>query len=158
MQNFQKIIDFLLRKHQIKVVKWSRSSCGRAWVLKREVKIPKATNKDRFCVALHEIGHIVKNARKKTLGLWKSEWLAEQYVFQTAEKFGIDISEYRERSRRYLVMNVAKGHCRGLNLDTLPADFQEFCRVDFKLWKNKKVFVKNWGVKSYSSPLVIEVQ
>ena len=154
--NFKAIINQLLTEHKITVVKWSKSSCGRACVDKRLIKIPKPTNIDRFCVCLHEIGHIVKQATKRKMKLYQSEFLAESYVFEIAEKLQIDVSSYKERARRYVIMNIAKGYCRGLNLNTINPEVKKFCDIDFSAWEGKKVFVKNWGSKSYTKPLEIE--
>jgi len=50
-------INKLLKENDITVTKRSRSACGTAWVVIREIKIPHPTNEENFAVALHEIGH-----------------------------------------------------------------------------------------------------
>lgn len=146
----------LLKRYKIKVVKWSATSCGRAWVSKKEVKIPHATNIDRFCVAMHELGHVIKDASKRKMKLYQSEFIAEKFAFEQCELLGFDCSDYRERARRYMIMNIAKGYCRKLNLGTIEQEVKDFCKIDFKEWEGKKVFVSGWGHDTYKGiPLQI---
>lgn len=146
----------LLAQHRIKVRKWSASSCGRAWVSKKEVKIPHPTNIDRFCLAMHELGHVIKDASKKKMKLYQSEFIAEMFAIEQAELLGFDCSDYKERARRYVIMNIAKGYCRKLNLGTIEQEVKDFCQIDFKEWEGKKVFVTGWGNDTYrGNPLTI---
>lgn len=132
-------INYLLNHYKIKVVSWSKSSCGRAYINRKEVKIPAPTDIDRFCVALHEIGHIVLGRSNR---VYRTEYEAEKFALEHASYFYFDTREYTERARWYIVMNVSKGYCRRLNLDTIEQDVIDFCRIDFNEWKGKKVFVK----------------
>jgi hypothetical protein len=148
----------LLKKHNIRVVKWSSTSCGRAWVKERKVKIPHPTNIDRFCVAMHEIGHVVKGASKKNMKLYKSEFIAEMFAIEQAELLGFDCTLYKERARRYIIMNIAKGYCRKLNLETIEQEVKEFCNINFKEWEGKKVYISGWGINTYKGePLEVKI-
>lgn len=149
-------LNHLLNQHNIYVKAWSSSSCGRAWISSREVKIPRVTNIDRFCVAMHELGHVIKGASKSKMKLYQSEFIAEKFAFEQCELLGFDYSEYKERARRYMIMNIAKGYCRKLNLRTIEQEVKEFCQIDFQQWEGKKVFVSGWGLDTYKGkPLEI---
>ena len=146
----------MLKQYKIKVIKWSVGSVGRACVSKKEVKIPHATNIDRFCVAMHELGHVIKDASKKKMKLYQSEFIAEMFAIEQAELLGFDCTDYKERARRYMIMNIAKGYCRKLNLGTIEQEVKDFCKIDFKGWEGKKVFVSGWGHDTYKGkPLQI---
>ncbi len=152
-------LDKLLKHYKIKVVSWSKSSVGWAIVNKKEVKIPEPTDIDRFCVAMHELGHVIKSACKADMKLYKSEFIAESFAFEQAALFNWDITDYKERARRYVIMCVAKGHCRKLNLDIIEQDVLDFCAIDFESWKGKKVFVSGWGKDTYKyEPLTISFE
>lgn len=139
----EKHLKLLLKTYKIKVKQWSAGANGRAWTSINLVKIPKPTNIEKFCVAMHELGHCIKGVNK-TDKLYDSEYRAEQFAFEQAELFNWDYSEYKRRAKGYLTMCIAKGHCRKLNLDSIPQEIKDFCGVDFEAWKGKKVFVSNW--------------
>jgi len=152
----EKHLQKLLKQYKITVVKWSASSCGRAWVSIKEVKIPHATTIDRFCVAMHELGHVIKGASKSKMKLYQSEFIAEMFAIEQAELLGFDCTDYKERARRYIIMNIAKGYCRKLNLSTIEQEVKDFCKIDFNEWAGKKVFVRGWGGDTYKDkPLEI---
>ena len=140
------IVDQLLKDHKIKVKKWSSSSCGRAYFQTREVKIPKPTNEDRFCICLHEIGHILHGEIGKR---YEQEYTCEMFAINTAKQYGFDVTGYQERARRHIIICIAKAHCRGLNVDNIAPEIKLFCNVDFDTWKGKKVYVSNWGTDVY---------
>ena len=132
----------LLRQYKIKVVKWSVGSNGRAWFIRKEIKIPQPTNTDRFCIGMHEIKHIIDGHWGK---LYEREFACETFAIEQAVQLGFDVSEYRERARRYIIMNIAKGYCRKLNLSKIDPKIKDFCNIDFAEWEGKKVFVSGWG-------------
>jgi len=146
----------LLKQYKIKVIKWSVSSCGKAWFNRKEVKIPKPTNIDRFCVCMHEIKHIIDGYKGK---LYQREFACEMFAIEQANELGFDTTQYRERARRYIIMNIAKGYCRKLNLAKLETEVIEFCGIDFSEWEGKKVFVSGWGADAYKGkPLEIKIE
>lgn len=148
-------LNKLLKQYKIKVVKWSAGSNGRAWWTKKEVKIPHPTNIDRFCVCMHEIKHIIDG---KWGNLYQREFACEMFAIEQAAELGFDASEYRERARRYIIMNIAKGYCRKLNLSKLEPSIKEFCNIDFSEWEGKKVYVSGWGSDTYKGkPLQISM-
>lgn len=148
----------MLRHYKIKVASWSTSSVGWARVSMKTVKIPKPTDIDRFCVAMHELGHIIKGACKSDMPLFKSEYIAEMFALEQAAIFNWDATQYKERARRYIIMNIAKGHCRRLNLDAIEKEIKDFCAIDFESWKGKRVFVSGWGNDVYKEkPLEINI-
>lgn len=132
----------LLRRYKIKVKQWSVGSNGRAWPDAQLVKIPKPTDVDRFCVGMHEIKHIIDGIEKK---LYQREYACEMFAIEQAESLGFDCADYKERARRYIIMNIAKGHCRRLDLSKIEPEIREFCQVDFGKWVGRKVFVSGWG-------------
>lgn len=144
----------LLKQYKIKVVKWSVASCGRANWVNKTVKIPRPTDLDRFCVGMHEIKHIIDGYSGK---LYQREYACEKFAIEQAELLGFDeIETYGERARRYIIMAIAKGHCRGLNLNKIEPEIKRFCNIDFSEWEGKKVFVDGWGSDTYKGiPLTI---
>lgn len=150
----EKHINSLLKNYKIKVVKRSKSSCGRANSSTHEVIIPHPTDVDRFCVCLHEIKHIIDGTKGK---LYQREYACEKYAIEEAEKLGFDTSMYRERARRYVILCISKAHCRHLNLKEIPQEIKDFCNIDFSTWESRNVFVSNWGSKSYTEPLQITI-
>lgn len=135
----------MLQTHDISITQWSAGPNGRAWVQSNQVKVPKPTDIERFCVAMHELGHCIKGASKYKMKLYKSEFIAEMFAIEQAEQFNWDVTNYKKRAKGYVIMCIAKGHCRKLNLDNIEPEIKKFCGVDFKKWKGKKVFVSNWG-------------
>lgn len=150
-----KHLNGLLIHYKIKVIKWSASSCGRANFLKKEIKIPKPTDVDRFCVCMHEIKHIIDGGGGK---LYQREYACEMFAIEQAELLGFNCEIYKERARRYVIMAIAKGHCRRcFDFSKLESKISKFCNIDFSEWENKKVFVSGWGgdVKK-NKPLIIK--
>lgn len=152
----EKHLKKMLKHYKITRVNWSISSSGWARIDTKEVKIPKPTDIDRFCVAMHELGHIIKGACKRDMPLFRSEYIAECFALEQAALFNWDITLYKERARRYVIMCISKGHCRGLNLDSIEQEIKNFCAIDFELWKGNRVFVSGWGASVYKEkPLEI---
>ena len=129
----------LLKHYKIKVYQWSVGPNGKAYYDLKQIKIPHPTDIQRFCVAMHEIGHVVKGKSSK---LYRSEYNAEMFALEQAALFNWDTSTYRERARWYVIMNIAKGYCRKLNLDSIEQDVKDFCQINFEEWKGKRVFVR----------------
>ena len=149
----EKHLKMMLKQYRIKVRKWSVTASGRAYFTVNEVKIPKPTDIERFCVGMHEIKHCIDGHWGK---LYQSEYACEMFAIEQAELLGFDITEYKERARRYVIMCISKGYCRKLNLTTLDEHIKDFCNIDFSLWTNKKVFVSGWG--THKGELTINYQ
>lgn len=147
-------INKLLKHYKIHVRCWSVGSNGGAWVNLKEIKIPHPTDIDRFWIACHEIGHVVRGVDGR---LFEYEYAAEMFAMEQCKIYDWDYRQPMERARRYIIMNIAKGHCRGLNLDTISQEIKQFCNIDFQAWKGRKVFVTNWGKASYTKPLHVEI-
>lgn len=135
----QEFISGLLDKHKITVRSISAGANGRAWLRSREVKIPEAKNIEKFCVALHEIGHIILKVRSKPS--YEQEYYAEKFAIETANALGYDTTEYAERARDYVLMCLAKAHARKVNLARVPQAVREFIRHDIDAWEGKRVWV-----------------
>jgi len=140
-------INKLLKKHKIEVYGWSATSCGRARVKSRTIKIPKPTNIDRFAVCLHEIFHIISRKGSKS---FQKEFYCDMYAMETLIEFGYDTTAWNKRTKWHVLSRIAMAHNRGLNHSNITSDILEyFAEVDFSKWINKKVFV---GRKYYDNP------
>ena len=131
------IVDDLMREHNIKLLRWSSSSCGVAYINEREIKIPKPNNLDRFAVCLHEIAHIlIGNKRPRCL----EEYLCDQYAINQISWLGWDVDIVVARSNYHLLSRVAMGTNRGLK--NVPQEIQYlFPYIDFDKWIGIKMWV-----------------
>lgn len=151
MQTFNKkdaeqYITKLLKKHKIEVYAWSSTSCGRAKVKKRMIKIPKPTNVDRFAVCLHEIHHVISRKGSKS---FEKEFYCDMYARNILIELGYDVAAWNKRTKWHILSRIAMAHNRGLNHVGINNEIREFFNeVDFTKWIGKKVFV---GHKYYKS-------
>lgn len=140
-----KQLQRLLKQHKVTVIAWSVTSCGYAHFKSRKVKIPTPTDIDRFCVCLHEIKHCIDG---KLATRFIEEYECEKFAIETAAEFGYDVEEYTERSRRHIIVGIAKAHNRGYDVKKLPQEIKDFCQpCDFTAWAGNKVFASGWGTK-----------
>jgi len=150
----QRYIDNLLLQEDITVKQWAKSSCGRAYPLLREVKIPRPIDEDTFGVCLHEIGHIkqcndivINYGAFQSIKEWKKirqfelEYFAEQYALFHLKNLNYNHLNYEFRARKYVTMKIAKAYARKLRLEKISQEIRDFCKVDFDKWKDYKVFV-----------------
>lgn len=143
-EELQNIIEDYLRKYFIKIVKYSVTNCGCAWIDDRKIKVPKISGKDyidRFMTTLHEIGHIVNgNIKPSCIG----EYKAEQFAINEAKKYGIQSESYIRHAKGYVLSNIAEGFNRGLRLNKIPLEMKnwvkEYSSIDTWEQTNKKVF------------------
>jgi hypothetical protein len=127
-----------LKFYNIHVIKRSRSACGRAYE-SGGVIIPHPTNLEKFCVALHEVGHI-RNGFK---GLnYIQEYEAEKFAINEAKKLGLDPSEYEQRAKWYVIMHINRGFRRKLQVKNIPQEIKDWCGIDFNLWEEMKALGK----------------
>lgn len=135
-------LNKLVRFYKIDIYKWSVTNCGLAYQKTKNrparIKIPKPTNILRFCIALHEVGHIARGVKGPN---YITEYNAEMFAISEAQKLGFDTSEYEEDARFYIIMNINKAFRRKLNLSKIPKEIQDFCKVDFSKWENKDIWV-----------------
>lgn len=138
-----KELNKLLRFYDIKVVNWSASNCGIAYYRSRTIKIPQPTTPPRFAICMHEIKHIIigKGGNRS----YVDEYACEKFALSQLEKFGFDTKEYYENARRYIILCIAKGYCRKLNVNNIPQEIIDFCKIDFNDWKGYKIYV--WAKK-----------
>lgn len=142
----------LIKKYNIEVKEWRKTSSGSACLSSRSIAIPKPVDIDSFCVALHECGHVIKNTSKRKMPLYKSEFIAEKFAIEQAELLGFNACSYKERARRYIIMNISVSHFRNqVDVLKIPKEIREFCKIDFSTWKDKKVFVRGWGIDTYKN-------
>lgn len=144
MQTFNKkdaeqYINKLLKKHKIEVYGWSATSCGRAKIKKKMIKIPKPTNIDRFAVCLHEIFHIIG---RKGSASFEKEFYCDKYAKDILIELGYDTAAWDKRTKWHILSRIAMAHNRGLNPAKINSEIRQFfSEVDFTLWAGKKVFV-----------------
>lgn len=140
----EQYINKLLKKHKIEVYGWSATSCGRANIKKRMIKIPKPTNIDRFAVCLHEIFHIIGRKGSKK---FEKEFYCDMYARKILLELGYDVTAWDKRTKWHVLSRIAMAHNRGLKHSAINAEIRGFfSEVDFSKWVGKKVFVghKYW--------------
>lgn len=112
-------VKFLIKKHNICVSKEKfSSSIGRAWTQdgKDMIKIPPLTTLSNIYVALHEIGHILKDHFHKKEYL--QEYEAEKYALKKLKEFNVHINfpkdyEKIERDAKlYVFSYMLKEECK----------------------------------------------
>lgn len=136
----------LLKEHKIKVIGWSATSSGRAWKNKREIKVPKPTNIDRYAVCLHEIFHVISRKGSKS---FEKEFYCDMYARSVLIEQGYCVIAWDKRIRWHVLSRIAMAHNRGLNHSNIKTEIRDFLSdIDFSLWIGKKVFV---GHKFYKS-------
>lgn len=134
---YKKIVFDLILEYRIKVKRWRTSNIGYAYCENWEIEIPKPVSLAKFLTCLHEIGHLVKD--KVSNPLWKSEYLATKYAFDTCEKLNIPITEYeRLNNLNYLVSCIADDiYDNDMDIKKIDKTVMEYAGIDIKLWKNK---------------------
>lgn len=141
-------LNRLCKKHKIKVIAWSASSCGRAYIKRKEIKIPKPTNLDRFAVGLHEIFHIIGHKGSTT---FEKEFYCDKYALDILIELDYPTEEWTKRMKWHVLAQIAKAHNRGLNHSKINPQILSFFKdIDFNLWSGKKVFV---GYKYSKNPI-----
>lgn len=141
-------VTALCKKHRIKVVKWSSTSCGQANKKAREIKIPSPTNVDRFAVCLHEIFHIIG---RKGSSSFEKEFYCDKYALDTLVELGYATDGWIKRMKWHVLRCLAMAHNRGLNHDKINQEIRDFfSEIDFSTWKGKKVFA---GYKYSQNPI-----
>lgn len=139
-------LNKLLKQYKIKVVKWSTTSSGCAWVKKKEIKIPKPTNPDRFGVCCHEVKHIIDGdiVNGKKAKRFEQEFACD--MFAREQMVLIDtggIAEWDNRTNWHCLSRIAMAVNRGLNINKIGKEIREwFYDVDFEKWVGKKIFVQ----------------
>ncbi len=135
----EKHLNALLKKHKIGVRAWSTTSCGMAWIKKREIKIPVPTNEDRFGVCMHEICHIIDGNGKTR---FEEEFWCDAFAREQMELLGFDIEEWDKRTNWHVLAAIAKAVNNGMSIKKIPAEILKwFSEVDFSTWVGNKVFV-----------------
>ena len=139
-------ITKLLKKHKIEVYGWSVTSCGRARVKQKKIKIPEPTNVDRFAVCLHEIFHIIGRKGSKS---FEKEFYCDLYARNILIELGYETAAWEKRMKWHVLSRIAMAHNRGLNHAGIKPEIREFFpEIDFTKWIGKKVFVGHKYFKS----------
>jgi len=131
------IVNDLMNEHNIKLKKWSVSSCGRAYLKQREIKIPRPNNLDRFFVCLHEIKHIIDQRIKPSC---LAEFRCDKFALDFCDKLGWTSEQVKARMKWHVLSRVAMATNR--NLKQVPTEIKCYYNdIDFDSWYGKKVFV-----------------
>lgn len=135
----EQYISKLLKKHKIAVYGWSTTSCGRANVKGKMIKIPKPTNIDRFAVCLHEIFHVIGRKGSKS---FEKEFYCDMYARERLIELGYDTIAWDKRTKWHVLSRIAMAHNRGLSHSNINADIRAFfSEIDFTKWIGNKIFV-----------------
>lgn len=142
----KKIIKYLIKKYNITLDNITpNQAIGKANIIQRHITIPTPNTPEKFFVALHEIGHIVKGYGSK---LYITEYKAEIFAIEEARKSGLKeiyIKRYEKIAKAYVLMAIAKGYRNHLNLDKLNKKIINWIGYnDFNRWKNKEVYIHDW--------------
>jgi len=137
-----KFINKYLRRYKIRIVEWSKSSCGFAYYKKDKdgywrIKVPKPTTIDRFAVVMHEIYHCIDSFF--TNPHYLREYRCDKFALDTIKEMGLDTSDWEKRMKWHVLANVAMATNRGhKNVNKEVKEF--YPDVDFENWYGKKVF------------------
>jgi hypothetical protein len=146
LEKMKQIVENELSQHKIKVVKWSKSSCGLAW--KTTIKIPEPVDFDTLGVCFHEIGHVVLEHWKKEKPRYVEEYEAEQFAIQKLRDYGFYNKQYEYRAIGYVLSKIAQARNRGHNMKKLPKEIVQWTGLQVNKWnKAKKVFVPIYNYK-----------
>ena len=131
------IIKSLMDEYNITLEKWSSSSCGRAYLKERKIKIPKPNNLDRFFVCLHEIKHIIDQKIKPSC---LAEFRCDKFALDFCNKLGWKSEIVNARMKWHVLSRVAMATNR--KLKQIPIEIQSYYKdVNFNSWYGKNVFV-----------------
>ncbi len=140
----QAYLDILIKRYKIKVVQYSKLSCGWANWHTKEIKIPKPTTLDRFLVGLHEVHHIIDGDSKPYR--FQQEFDCDHYALKIAEELGYYTGDWILRIRWHILMCIARAMNRGLTTTKIPQYIKDYFNdVDFNQWQGKKVFVSSYN-------------
>lgn len=135
----QNHLSKLLKQYKIKVIGYSTTSCGYARWRSREIKIPRPTNTDRFCVCMHEIKHIIDGDKGKR---FEQEFDCDMYALLQAKMMAFGIKEWEKRMRWHSLSRIAMAHNRGYDISNLRSDIKSFFKeVNWSKWRGSRVFV-----------------
>lgn len=142
----------LITKYRIKIRSYSVSSCGTAWWRTREIKIPKPTSIDRFCVCMHEVKHIMDGDAGKR---FEQEFDCDMFALEQAHALGFDTTAWEKRVRWHSLSRIAMAMNRKLKASKIPQRITTyFSDIDFTEWEGRKVFVRK-DTKSFDMTILI---
>tara|TARA_Y100001937_G_scaffold126354_1_gene195421 strand:- start:1414 stop:2043 length:630 start_codon:yes stop_codon:yes gene_type:complete len=160
-----KILNWYIKKYRIKVIEWSKSSCGYAYFDRdkqgfHRMKVPKPTNSDRFGVCMHEIKHILDG----DIGMrYLQEFRCDKFALDKLNEMNLDTTQWEKRMKWHVLSRVAMATNRG-HKDVLEEVQNFYPNVDFTKWYGNKTYVyidspKGIGAKNpkFWDYLVIEI-
>jgi len=142
--DYEKIIAKLAKQYNIKVVRYFKGGCGRAYYKEGLIRIPKKLdNMRKFLVALHEIGHLVEGKQKTS---YMSEYVAMKWALKKFKELGMYDKGAEESERRYFTKKLCQAKNRRSKIEDLPDEVFKFSRLS-KQWVKKanKIYLYGRG-------------
>jgi len=125
---YKNIVHFLLRKYDIKVLKWFKTTncTAYAFIDHREVMIPEPKSLKAFLFCLHEIGHIITGKKKYNFLM---EYHAEMFAITEAMKYGFYSESYVKGAKKY-VLDYLKEDLKAnrITIDRVPKKVMRFVK------------------------------
>jgi hypothetical protein len=158
IQAMQQQVQAYCEQTGIKVIGTMVNSCGRAWIERKEIKIPKVKDVDTFCVCLHEIAHILNGrirptylmefqTEKKALTL-ALEWAEINPGLITADWLKA-LEKYEGRAKGYIMFHVGKGYQNGLRVHKIEPEVKQWLGHDFDSWPGNRIQVEHYSEKPF---------
>lgn len=136
------IIKSIIENNNIELIKIRTDNSGKAYVNKNQIEIPKIKNVANFITALHEIGHIVKNASSQNLPKHQSEYLAITYSYLQCEIYKIKIPKtIKYQDRNYLIKCICEDFetNRIININEIETKIFQFCNINKTNWQQNLI-------------------
>lgn len=110
---YYKVFEYYRKKHNITVLRWisSENTIAIAYPDERSIVVRQPLNPRDLYVALHEIGHCVKQLRKH---VYLSEYLAEQWSLNILKKIGVNCNRFENRAKVYVLFFLLHEYRCGL--------------------------------------------
>jgi len=142
--DYEKIINSLAKKYNIKIIKKFTGAVGRAFINTNTIKIPKELDTlDKFYVSLHEVGHIIEGVYKTS---YETEYYAMQWALNYMKELKIYSKNIEESERRYLTQKLCQAKNRRCKIENIPCKIFKFSRLS-PIWymKSDKIYINGRG-------------
>jgi len=140
MSFYLDIVRKELKKHNVRVVRWSTSCCGESYYAvtgKKTVKIPRPIDTETCGVCFHEIGHSIKQHQYLQPSYFE-EYEAEQYAIKKLKQYGIYSRKYEHDAILYVIEHIAKYYNEGNNLSEIPKKIVRWTGIKINKWKKSR--------------------
>lgn len=134
-QGWEQHVRALCSKHGIEVEFHPYKDLNRfAYVEERRIVTPKITSVYTFCIALHEIAHVVLGLHKKTSKVLDAEYHCEMWSLREALTFGCSTEEMlhvRMEARKYIRLHYTKiARLKGFKPEKVPTNIWIFTEIN----------------------------